>query len=98
MTISESQLMDLSARREAMQDDVINRLMERVDALNEQLRILREENNRLKAELAKVVKCKDCAERYFWEDINKFWCDVADGVVEDEGYCWCGKRKESAGK
>ena len=59
MTISESQLMDLSARREAMQDDVINRLMERVDALNEQLRILREENDRLKAELAKVVKSEE---------------------------------------
>ena len=97
MTISESQLMDLSARREAMQDEVINRLMERVDALNEQLRILREENDRLKAERVKVVRCKDCVWAYVDERGDKF-CDRIDNYAHDDFFCGCGERKENAGK
>lgn len=93
MTISESQLMDLSARREAMQDDVINRLMERVDALNEQLRILREENDRLKAERVKVVRCRDCKFHAHCRESGAF-----KAIPPDDWFCADGERKENTRK
>ena len=41
-----------------------------------------------------VVRCKDCTRRYDTE--QGCWCDVVDGVVEDDFFCAYGEtmRKE----
>lgn len=63
MTITESQLASLHERHAAQQDEIIKRLMEKIDHMNEEVRLLNEENRKMTDELKNnppVIRCKEC--------------------------------------
>jgi hypothetical protein len=52
-------------------------------------------NNYISADVVEVVRCKDCIYRFRKNGHDKDGCPLdRDGMMGDNDFCSCGKRKE----
>ena len=58
--------------------------------------VLAEDIVNMVKDLAEVIRCEDCDMSYYSESGKNLWCGVFDKIVEEDGFCWLGDRKEGA--